>query len=135
MKFWYTILFVWYALLRLLVNACIKVVKKCTPGDTFFRNHEKYCVPKMSLSYLQNMPIYFSSGKYKLSIHSFLIYCYTIVFGHNFLHPSKWCLVHNKNVHKICSALNLKIICITPFTCNNTTFSVSFLNEIYLFHQ
>ena len=26
----------------------------------------------MTLSYLKNMPIYFSSGKYKLSIHSFI---------------------------------------------------------------
>ena len=27
------------------------------------------------------------------------------------------------------SALNLTIICINPFTCNNTTFSISFLND------
>ena len=86
------------------------------------------------LSYSQNMPIYFASKKYKLSIHSFLEYCYTIVLVHDILCPSNESLVHDSttNMHKIFSALNLTIICIRPFTCNNTIFSVSFLNEIFL---
>ena len=32
----------------------------------------------MTLSYLKNMPIYFSSGKYKLSIHSFIATKYLV---------------------------------------------------------
>ena len=37
------------------------MVKKRAPHDSFLRNHEPNCVPEMSLSYLQNMPIYFPS--------------------------------------------------------------------------
>ena len=37
----------------------------------FFKNHEPNRVPEMSLSYMQNMPSYYSSGKYKLSISFF----------------------------------------------------------------
>ena len=42
--------FLSHALLRLLVHACTKVVKKRAPRDTFFRYHEKYCVPKLILT-------------------------------------------------------------------------------------
>ena len=84
---------------------------------------------------MPNMAIYFSSGKYELSICSFLEYCYhTIISVQHTLCPSKWCLVHDWNVHMIFSALNLTIICIKPFTLNNTTFSVSFLHEILFLH-
>ena len=48
--------------------------------DTFFWNNEPNRVPEMSLNYLQNIPIYCPSGKYKILIYRFLEYCYTIVF-------------------------------------------------------
>ena len=67
-------------LLRLLVYACTTTVKKRAPRDTFVRNHEPHRLPETSRSYLQNMPIYFPSGKYKLTIRSFLEYCYTQSF-------------------------------------------------------
>ena len=44
-----------YAVLRLLVYACTRVVKKRASRDTFFRNHEPNRGPEMSLSYSQNM--------------------------------------------------------------------------------
>ena len=40
--------------------------------NTFSTNHKPNQVTEMSLRYLQNMPIYFPSGKYKLSIRSFI---------------------------------------------------------------
>ena len=65
-------------LLRLLVHVCTTKMEKPSPCHTFFRNHEPNRVPETSLSYLQNMSIYFPSVKYKLSIRS-LLECYTIV--------------------------------------------------------
>ena len=44
-------------------------------------------------------------------------------------------LVHGRNLRKTFSILNLTIICIKSFTCNNTTFSVFFLNELSFFHK
>ena len=83
-------------------------------------NHEPNHVTQMSLSYLQNMSSYYPSGIYKLSIHFLVRYFFFFL---------KECLVHNTNVCKTFSALNLTIIFIKA--CNNsTTFSVSFLNEI-----
>ena len=53
----------------------------------------------MGLSYLQNIPIYYPSGKYKLSIRSFLEYYYTtIIFVHDISHLSKRFLVGDANV-------------------------------------
>ena len=64
-------------------NRCqMCTTKKCTPCDTFFRNHEPNRVPEMSLSCLQDMPIFYTSGKYELSIHFSLEYCYTTVSVH-----------------------------------------------------
>ena len=40
----------------------------------------------------------------------------------------------DRNMHKYFTVLNFAIICIKPFICNNTIFSVSFLNEILLLH-
>ena len=85
----------------------------------FVRNR----VPEMGLSYLQNIQVYYPSVKYELLIRFFLDYCYTIIFVKNILCPSKGCLVHDTNKHKIMSVLNLTIICIKPFTCNSTNFS------------
>ena len=62
------------------VRCHVCTTRKHAPRDTFFRNHKLNHVSEMSLSYLQNMSIYYPSGKYKLSICSFLEYCYTIVF-------------------------------------------------------
>lgn len=42
--------------------------------DTFFRIHEPNRIPEMSLSYFQNMSVYYTSGKYILSILSFSLY-------------------------------------------------------------
>ena len=67
------------------------------------------------------MPIYYLSGKYKLSINSFLEYWHKIVSMHNILHPSKRHLVHDTNVHKVLSALTLTITFMKLFTSNNTT--------------
>ena len=52
--------------------------KKLVPCDTFFGNHEPNCVPETSHSYLQYIPIYYPSGKYKLSIRFFLEYYYRV---------------------------------------------------------
>ena len=50
--------------------------------------------------------------------------------------PLKSSLGRDRNVIKLFSPLNLTIICINPFfTSNNTTFSVSFLNEISFLHK
>ena len=59
--------------------------------------------------------------------------CCYFFFVHNILcipRKDDWWM---RNVHKICSALNLTVICFKPFDCDNTTFSisVSFLNETY----
>ena len=121
LEIWYTNFL--YALLSLLEHACI-TAKKRAPLDTFFRNYEPNYVPEVSLSYLQNMPIYYLLGKHTLSICSFLEYCYmAFVFVHNISCPLERCLVYDTNVHKFFPALNLKTICIKPFTFNNTTFS------------
>ena len=69
--------------------------KELTPCDAFFRNHEPNRVPEMTLSYLQNIPTYYHSGKYKMSIRSALEYCYTIVFVRDILCPTKGCFVHD----------------------------------------
>ena len=72
------------------------------------------------------MTISFTSDKYKLSICSFWEYYYIAQNSCS----SKECLVDDRKAHKICSSLNLTIISIKAFTCNNKIFSVSFLNEI-----
>ena len=61
----------------------VRLAKKRTPPDTFLKNHEPNCVPETNLNYLQNMPIHYPSGKYKLSVSSFLEYCYTRHFVHD----------------------------------------------------
>ena len=56
------------------------------------------------LRYLQNMQIYYPSGKYKPPIHSFLEYFYTIpdrLCAWYCASGLKGCLVHDTNVHKI----------------------------------
>ena len=115
-------------------------------AETFGANHNETCtlcrihepnhVPETSPSLLQSMPLYYHSGKYKLSIRFFLEYCYTIVPLHyNISCTSKGYLVHDRNVHKKFGALlNSTITCIVPFTCNNN-FSISLLNEILFLHS
>ena len=49
-------------------------LEKRAPRDVFFRNHKPNHVPEISLSYLQNMPIYYHPGKHEISIRSFLEY-------------------------------------------------------------
>ena len=84
-----------YALVRHLVHACTIVVKKHAPWDNFFKNDEPNRVSEMSLSYSQNRPIYFPSGKHKVSICSFLVYCYMTVFVYDISYSSKGCLVYD----------------------------------------
>ena len=100
----------------------------------FFSYHRSSHVPEMSLSYLPSMSSYYPLRRctYKLLLHSFLEYYYTIVFVHDISCASKRFLMHSRNVQKHFSALNLTLICIQLFTCNNTTFSGSFLSEIFL---
>ena len=62
--------------------------------------------------------------KYNLSIWSFFKYCFTVVFVHISC-SLKGCLLHDRNVHDIFSALNLAVVCIKHFTCNSTTFSLT----------
>ena len=59
----------------------------------------------MTLSYLKNMPIYFSSGKYKLSIHSFIATKYLVpnpmtIFGATDLKNDWWGMI------KICNCFS-----------------------------
>ena len=96
-------------------------MKKHAPHDTFFKNHELNRVTEISLSYIQNIPIYCPSGEYKFSVRFFLDYWYTIVFV-QYCAPQNdvWWMI--QMCTKFCSALNLTIIFIKPFTCNNTNF-------------
>ena len=96
-------------------------VKRHARLDTFFRNHEPNRVPEIGLSFSNEL-------------HPFLAQYFMHHFSHHF--PSKVRLGHDRNVIKLFSPLNLTIICINPFfTSNNTTFSVSFLNEISFLHK
>ena len=92
---------------------------------TFSRIHKPNRVPE----------IYCLSGKYKLFIPSFLEYCYTIDFVQGISRHSKECVAHDRNDDNFFLALNLTIICIKIFTCNNATSSASFLNEILFLHS
>ena len=103
--------------------------KKHVLRDTSCRNPELNRVPKINLSYLQNISIFCPSGKCKLLIHSFLRYHNTIHFMHNIV-PLKRYLVHDTKVHKIFLALALTITLIKSFTCNNTAFILFQLNII-----
>ena len=76
----------------------------------FLETMKQNRVPEMSLSSSQNMPIYLPLEKHKLAIQSFVEYCYIINFVHDILQSSKRCLVHDRNMHKIFSAMNLTII-------------------------
>ena len=72
-----------------------------------FRIYEPYHVRGNSFSFLQNMPIYYPSGKYKISIRFFQFeYWYTVKFVHDISCPSKGCLVHDRNAHEIFAVLN-----------------------------
>ena len=67
--------------------------KKSSPCDiTFFQKSWTKSCTKLSLSYFQNMPIYYSSGKFKISIRFFWEYCYAIVFVYDISWPTEWCL-------------------------------------------
>ena len=102
------------------------------------------------------MSVYFPLGKYKLSVCSFLEYCYKTLRAHNFSCFSERCLVDYRNVHKVFQPwtweyqdlhLNSTIISdrnvhkvFQPWTweyqdlhLNNTIISVLFLNQIFFF--
>ena len=90
----------------------------------------------MTLSYLKNMPIYFSSGKYKLSIHSFISTKYLApnpMAGNIWCYRSKgWLVVDDRNMRFL--LVLILTMCIKPFTFSNTICSVSFLNDISPFN-
>ena len=50
-------------------------------------------LPERNLIYFQNMPIYYPSRKFVLSNHSFLEYCYTILFVHYISCPYISCTI------------------------------------------
>ena len=78
-------------------------------AETFGAMH----VPQGNMHFLIlfNVPSYYPLGECKLSICSFLEYCYTIaVFMNSVLCLSKRCLVRDTNTRKIFSALNLTIV-------------------------
>ena len=57
---------------KLLVHACTTVVKKHAPRDTFSKTMNLIVyIPEMSFSYLQNLSIFFPSGKYKFQFVPF----------------------------------------------------------------
>ena len=66
-----------------------------SPSDTFFRNHEPNRVPERTfcLSYLQNMPTYYPLVNSKLSVRSFLEYCYTVFFVKLCSYKNVWCMI------------------------------------------
>ena len=94
----------------------------------------------MTLSYLKTMSIYFSSGKYKLSIHSYSAKKYLVpnpmaIFGAttlNFRLKDDWMVVDDRNMQFF--LVLILTMCIKPFTFNNTIFSVSLLNNISPFN-
>ena len=87
---------------------------------------------KWTLAILKKMPIYCPLGKYKLLICSFLEHYQTVIFNDDDDDDDDdddgkdvWCMA---NVHQIFLVLNLTIIFIMPFTCNNAT--LVFFNEM-----
>ena len=112
-KFWCTIFYVSYW--DFLCHACTS--KKRVPPESFFRNHETNRV----LDLQGNITYYFCFFRVLPCSHS-RARCSVPMFG----------LVYDTSVHKIFSALNLIIIIIK--SCNNSTFLVSFLNEISFLH-
>ena len=95
------------------------------PRDFLFRNHDKNLAPEFNLNYLQNIPIYYISGKYKLSNCSLSIAAQSFS-GAIFCAPHKtvFGLVRDRNsAHKSFSVLNLTLIFIFII------FSISLLNE------
>ena len=87
-------------------------------------------LPELNLSYLQKMPIYYPSGKYKLSNCFFLDYSYIILFVHGISRPSQkyvWFGAWHKQRAQFFSAMNLTMF-IKLFT--SMTFSASFLTYI-----
>ena len=95
-------------------------------GDTFFRNHQPNGIPEMSLSYFQNMSVYYTSGKHILSILSFSLYN---SFNQDISCSTERCLLHDTNVQKIFYTMNLTITFVE--LCNSATSLVSLSNEIF----
>ena len=70
-QFWYTTFFCMRLLFVETFSACVHDhSEEAYTVILFLRNHEPNGTSGTSLSYLQNMPIYFSLGKYKFSIRS-----------------------------------------------------------------
>ena len=95
--------------------------KKRAPCDTFFQKQETNRVPEMSPNYLQNMAI---QGNKALNLFLLRVLLHNR-FCAQYLRSLKGCLVDDTNMPKRFSTMNLRIICIKPFTCNhnNKTFS------------
>ena len=61
------------------------IAKKHAPSNTFFSEimNQIMSLNSTSYTYLQNMPIYYPSRKYKLPIRAFLEYCYLLQLFQN----------------------------------------------------
>ena len=118
-------LFACLVLLRLLVLH-MPSKKHATCDITFLRNHEQIMYLKWAFAI---------SKTCQLWNISFQLFFFFRVLLHNrfsaqyFVSPSKGCLVHDTNVHKIFSALNLTIIFLKP--CNNNFFSILFKRNYF----
>ena len=103
-----------YVLLKLLVHAC--TTKKIrAPHYTPFGNHESNWVPEMQ-------PFIFKGAQ---------LFSCTIYYA---LQKGAWCMI--ETCTKFCQPwIRQKFVSSLSFTCNNATFSASFLNEIPFLHK
>ena len=107
----------------LLVHVWTKT-KNRVPCDTFSRYHEPIVYLKWALAICETCQFITVQENITFQFDPFFKYCFTIVFVHISC-SLKGCLLHDRNVHDIFSALNLAVVCIKPFTCNSTTFSLT----------
>ena len=119
---------------RILVHKfCVRLVE--TFGGAATRMHQKemctswyFFQKSWTKSFTWNVPLLFAKHANLLlyreveTFNSLLFsgYDYTIIFMHDISDPSNGCLVHDANMHKIFSALNVAIILTKPFMYNNT---------------
>ena len=97
-----------------------KHVPRTVVGKTFFRNYERNQVPEMSLC--KTRQFIFLQG---IINFQFVIFESIATHGEQHFIP-KGCFL-DEMCRDTFLVLNLSIICIKPFICNNTIFSVSFL--------
>ena len=122
--------------LWLLVHVCNTTVMKYVHRKTFFSTKQIVYL-KWTLGICITFQFTLLQGNINFQFVPFLEYCYKIFGAQYFLRALQVkmaFLLDDRNVHKYVSVLNFTIICIKFFSCNNTIFSVSFLNEILFLH-